>query len=158
MRSAMPELALRTTFIVGYPGETEGEFQTLLDFVAEIRFDRVGCFTFSFEPGTTSEPLGDPIPREIKDERRARLMALQQSISLERNQQFVGKTLPVLIEGFNDGLTIGRSYRDAPEIDGLVLIEGEIPVGEIAPVRVTGALAYDLTGMVEVGQAKVVRL
>lgn len=158
MRAAMPDLALRTTFIVGYPGETDDEFQTLMDFVAETRFDRVGCFTFSFEPGTTSEPLGDPIPQEIKDERRARLMELQQSISLERNQQFVGKTLPVLIEGFNDGLSIGRSYRDAPEIDGLVLVEGEIPVGEIVPVRITGALAYDLTGTVEVGQTQVVRL
>lgn len=158
MREAMPDLALRTTFIVGFPGETEDEFQALLDFVLETRFDRVGCFTFSFEPGTTSEPLGDPIPREVKEDRRARLMQLQQSISLEKNQSFVGRTLPVLIEGFNDGLTIGRTYRDAPEIDGLVLVEGEIPVGEIAPVRITGALAYDLTGMVDVGETQLIRL
>jgi ribosomal protein S12 methylthiotransferase len=99
MRLAMPDLALRTTFIVGYPGETEQEFQALLDFVKEVRFDRVGTFKFSFEPGTTSEPLGDPVPAEVKQERWERLMALQQGISLEKNQSFVGRTLPVLIEG-----------------------------------------------------------
>ena len=93
MRAAIPNLALRTTFIVGYPGETEGEFQTLLDFVKEIRFDRVGTFQFSFEPGTTSEPLGDPVPAEVKQDRYDRLMTLQQRISLERNQAFVGKTI-----------------------------------------------------------------
>jgi ribosomal protein S12 methylthiotransferase len=158
MRQAMPELALRTTFIVGYPGETEDEFQTLLDFVAEIRFDRVGCFTFSFEPGTASEPLGDPISPEIKDERRGRLMELQQSISLQKNQELVGSTIPVMIEGYNEGLTVGRSYRDAPEIDGLVLIEGEVPVGEIVPARITGAMAYDLAATVDVGAPQIVRL
>lgn len=146
MRQAMPDLALRTTFIVGYPGETEAEFQTLLDFVQEIRFDRVGAFQFSFEPGTASEPLGDPVPPEVKQERYERLMAVQQPISLERNQAWVGKTLDVLIEGQNEGISVGRSYRDAPEIDGMVLIEGEIPVGQIAPVRITGAMTYDLTG------------
>jgi ribosomal protein S12 methylthiotransferase len=149
MRSAMPDLALRTTFIVGYPGETEEEFEALLDFVEEIRFDRVGVFTFSFEAGTASEPLGDPVPQDVKDERRRRLMTLQQRISLERNQSFVGRTLPVLVEGHGDNLTLGRSYRDAPEIDGLVIVEGEIPVGELVPVRITGALPYDLSGVVE---------
>jgi ribosomal protein S12 methylthiotransferase len=149
MRAAMPELALRTTFIVGYPGETEAEFQALLDFVQDLRFDRVGAFQFSFEPGTTSEPLGDPLPAELKQERYDRLMALQQGISLEKNQAFVGRTLDVLIEGQGDGLSLGRSYRDAPEIDGLTIIEGEVPTGELVPVRITGALAYDLTGLVE---------
>lgn len=153
MRAAMPDLALRTTFIVGYPGETEGEFQTLLDFVAELRFDRVGAFTFSFEPGTASEPLGDPVPAAVKEDRRSRLMALQQRISLERNQAFVGRTLDVLVEGNGDGLSIGRSYRDAPEIDGLVIVEGEIPLGEIVPVRITGAMPYDLSGTVEIQDA-----
>ena len=147
MRTAMPELALRTTFIVGYPGETEEEFQTLLDFVKEIRFDRVGTFPFSFEPGTTSEPLGDPIPQEVKEERYDRLMTLQQGISLERNQSFMGKTLDVLFEGHGDGLSMGRSYRDAPEIDGLVIVEGKAPLGELLPVRITGAMAYDLSGV-----------
>jgi ribosomal protein S12 methylthiotransferase len=145
MRAAMPELAIRTTFIVGYPGETEEEFQALIDFVEEVRFDRVGAFTFSFEPGTASEPLGDPVPEEVKQERYARLMELQQSISLQVNQSFVGRTLDVLIEGRDKGISIGRSYRDAPEIDGMVLVEGPAPVGEVVPVRITGAMAYDLT-------------
>ena len=155
MREAMPDLALRTTFIVGYPGETEAAFQTLLDFVEETRFDRVGAFQFSFEPGTTSEPLGDPVPADVKQGRWERLMELQQGISLERNQAFVGRTLDVLIEGqgevegSGEPISIGRSYRDAPEIDGVVLIEGEIPEGEMVPARITGALTYDLTGVVE---------
>ncbi len=147
MRSSIPGLSIRTTFIVGYPGETEQEFQTLLDFVREIRFDRVGTFQFSFEPGTASEPLGDPVPSEVKQERYDRLMELQQGISLQINQAYVGKTLSVLTEGADKGLTIGRSYRDAPEIDGLVLIEAKAKIGEILPVRVTGAMAYDLNGV-----------
>jgi len=149
MRVAMPDLALRTTFIVGYPGETEEEFQTLLDFIEEIRFDRVGAFQFSFEPGTASEALGDPVPEEIKQERWERLMERQQNISLERNQSFVGKILDVLIEGQGDGLALGRSYCDAPEIDGMVIIEDEIPIGSMVPARITGAMTYDLTGVVE---------
>ena len=149
MRAAMPDLALRTTFIVGYPGETEAEFKTLLDFIEEVRFDRVGAFQFSFEPGTTSEPLGDPVPEEVKQERWERLMELQQGISLERNQSYVGVILDVLIEGHGDGLSLGRSYRDAPEIDGMVIIEGEIPIGSMVPARITGAMTYDLTAVVD---------
>jgi len=149
MRHAMPGLALRTTFIVGYPGESEEEFQALLDFVKEIRFDRVGTFQFSFEPGTASESLGDPVPNEVKEERYDRLMSLQQGISLERNQMFVGKTLDVLFEGQGDGISMGRSYRDAPEIDGLVIVEGSAPQGALLPVRITGAMAYDLSGVLD---------
>ena len=149
MRERIENLTIRTTFIVGYPGETEEEFQTLLDFIEETRFDRVGAFTFSFEPGTTSEPLGDPVPEDVKDERWERLMELQQNISLQVNQSFVGKTLDVLIEGYDEEqhVSIGRSYRDAPEIDGMVFIEGDAEVGAIIPVRITGAMAYDLTGV-----------
>ena len=99
----MPDLALRTTFIVGYPGETDEEFQRLLDFIQEIRFDRVGAFQFSIEPGTTSEPLGDPVHPEVKQARWEQLMELQQAISLERNQSIVGQSLDVLIEGQGDG-------------------------------------------------------
>lgn len=146
MRAAMPNLAMRTTFIVGYPGETDEEFQALYDFLEEMRFDRAGGFTFSFEPGTASAPLGDPVPASVKEERYNRLMELQQGISLQINQAYVGKTLDVLVEGCDNGISIGRSYRDAPEIDGLVLIEGKVEIGEIVPVRITGALAYDLTG------------
>ena len=146
MRKAIPDLALRTTFIVGYPGETEAQFQTLLDFVEEIRFDKVGAFKFSFEPGTPSEPLGDPIPAEVKEERFKRLMETQQGISLEINKTFIGRKLDVLLEGIGQGISIGRSYNDAPEIDGLVLVKGEIPAGQIIPVRITEAMVYDLSG------------
>ncbi|MDO9349014.1 MAG: MiaB/RimO family radical SAM methylthiotransferase, partial [Anaerolineales bacterium] len=151
MRAAIPNLAIRTTFIVGYPGETEAEFQTLLDFISEIRFDRLGAFQFSFEHGTASEPLGDPIPAEIKEERYQRLMTLQQNISLQINQSFVGQTLDMLVEGFDEGLSIGRSYRDAPEIDGLVFAEGQAEIGQILPVRITGAMTYDLSGVLPDG-------
>ena len=147
MRETIENLAIRTTFIVGYPGETDEEFQALMDFVNEIRFDRVGTFQFSFEPGTTSAPLGDPVPASVKRERFERLMERQQSISLQVNQSYVGKTLDVLIEGYDNNISIGRSYRDAPEIDGMVFVEGRAEVGEIVPVKITGAMAYDLTGV-----------
>jgi ribosomal protein S12 methylthiotransferase len=148
MRKAMPDLALRTTFIVGYPGETKGEFQTLLDFIEEIRFDKVGTFKFSFEPGTPAEPLGDPIPDEVKEERMKRLMEKQQQISLARNQLFVGHDLDVLIEGAGQDISIGRSYRDAPKIDGLVLVKGEMPIGKMISVHINTAMVYDLSGVV----------
>ena len=147
MRAKLPDLALRTTFIVGYPGETEEEFQSLLDFVQDVKFDHLGAFTFSFEPGTASEPLGDPVPAAVKAERLERLMLSQEVISLARSQSYVGRTLPVLVEGCNDGVSVGRSFRDAPEIDGLVFIEGEAPIGEIVPVYIGGALVHDLTGV-----------
>ena len=150
LRTAMPDIALRTTFIVGYPGETEAEFDALCKFVGDLKFDRVGTFTYSFEPGTPSAELPDQLPEEIKRERYERLMSLQQPISLGKNQALVGKTLDVLIEGHGDGLTVGRTYRDAPEIDGLVVIEGDVPHAEFVPVRITGAMEYDLTGTVEV--------
>lgn len=146
LRAAMPEIAIRTTFLVGYPDETEAEFQTLLDFVAEMRFDRVGVFTYSHEAGTPAARLEDNVPPEVKKERRERLMAVQQPISLAKNQALVGRTLDILVEGQGEGLSVGRSYRDAPEIDGLVLVQAELPVGKIVPVRITGALEYDLVG------------
>ena len=146
MRESMPKLAIRTTFLVGYPGETDEEFQTLLDFMQEIRFDRVGAFKFSFESGTASEALGDPVPDKVKDERLDQLMSLQQNVSLQINKSFVGQTLDMLVEGYDNGLTIGRSYRDAPEIDGLVLAEGQAEVGQIVRVEISGAMTYDLSG------------
>jgi ribosomal protein S12 methylthiotransferase len=150
LRAAMPDLAIRTTFIVGYPGETDAEFDALCKFVTDLRFDRVGAFTYSFEPGTPSADLPDHVLDELKRERYERLMALQQPISLSKNQLLVGKTFDVLTEGQGDGLTVGRTYRDAPEIDGLVVIEGDVPPGEFVPVRITGAMEYDLTGTVDV--------
>ncbi len=150
MRSRLPKLAIRTTFIVGYPGETRAEFQTLLDFIEEMRFDHVGAFQYSAEIGTASEALGDPVSATVKERRFERLMELQQGISLQINQSFVGQKLDVLIEGQEkNGIAIGRSYRDAPEIDGMVLVEGKAELGSIIPVRITGAMAYDLSGVPE---------
>jgi len=149
MRTAMPEITIRTTFIVGYPGETDEEFATLKHFAEELRFDRVGVFTYSYESSTPSSTVSWQVPEDVKDARRAELLTLQQQISLERNQDQVGRILPILVEGYGDGLSIGRSYRDAPEIDGLVIVPGELPVGEIVPVRIDGAMAYDLTATVE---------
>jgi len=146
MRKTIPNLALRSTFIVGFPGETENEFQNLLDFLTEIQFDRVGAFTYSFEKGTGAEPLGDPVPQKEKESRLERLMLLQQQISLQKNQALVGRTLDIIIEGVDNDLSVGRSCRDAPEIDGLVIVEGQAEIGSIVPVVINGAMPYDLTG------------
>jgi len=149
LRQAMPDLALRTTFIVGFPGETEAEFADVELFVREMGFDKVGVFTYSHEQGTAAADRADDVPPPVKQERYERLMALQQGISLARNQEQVGRRLEVLLEGAGDGLSLGRSYRDAPEIDGLVLIQEELPVGEMVRVRIVGAMAYDLVGVLE---------
>jgi len=149
LRQKLPGIAIRTTFIVGYPGETDEEFDALARFIQDMRFDRVGVFTYSYEESTPSARVSWQVPDHVKEERRQTLMELQQKISLEKNQEFVGRTLPVLIEGFGDGISVGRSYRDAPEIDGLVIIPGELPVGEMVPIRIDGAMAYDLTGYPE---------
>jgi ribosomal protein S12 methylthiotransferase len=151
LRSAMPDIALRTAFIVGYPGETEEEFQALLDLMSEVRFDRVGGFLFSPEESTAAAALPDPVPQEVKAERLDRLMKLQKQISLAINQSQIGRTLDVLVEGQGDGLSVARSYRDAPEIDGLVLLPDQnnrTSPGDMVSVRVTGAMEYDLVGVI----------
>jgi ribosomal protein S12 methylthiotransferase len=146
LRQAMPDIALRTSFIVGYPGETEEEFQTLLSFMSEIPFDRVGIFVYSREEGTRAATLPDQVPEAIKEERYERAMLHQQEISLVKNEQFIGRSLEVLVEGFGDGISVGRSYRDAPEVDGTVIVLDELPVNEFATVQITEALDYDLIG------------
>lgn len=146
LRAAMPDIAIRTTFIVGYPGETDEEFAALKTFVRDLKFDRVGAFTYSYEASTPSATVSWQVDEDVKLARQAELMELQQAISLARNQAQVGRTLPVLIEGHGDGLSVGRTYRDAPEIDGLVLIPGELPLGELVPITIDGAMTYDLTG------------
>ncbi len=148
LREAMPDIAIRTAFIVGFPGETEEEFAALLEFVEEMRFDKVGVFTYCREEGTPAAAMPNQVPEEVKEERRARLMELQQRISLEKNQALVGRELDVLIEGAGDGISVGRTYRDAPEIDGLVIVQGEWPVNTMFRVRITGAMEYDLLGEV----------
>jgi ribosomal protein S12 methylthiotransferase len=152
MRDAMPDVALRSTFIVGYPGETEEEFAELRAFVETIRFDKVGVFTFSPEPGTPAFDLPDQVAEEVKTERYERMMTAQQRISLARNQAQIGRTLDVLVEGNGEmtgrkgPVSIARSYRDAPEVDGLVVIPGTLPPGKMAHARITGAMEYDLMG------------
>ena len=146
MRSANPDFAIRSTFIVGFPNETEEEFETLYDFLNEMKFDRVGVFSYSFEEGTASAIYGDTVPEEVKRERLDRLMKLQQGISREINRKFIGRKMDVLVERQQDGLLIGRSYRDAPDIDGLVFVEGKAKIGDIIKVRIHTALEYDLIG------------
>jgi len=156
LRSAMPDVAIRTTFIVGYPGETDEEFEGLKQFVRELEFDRVGAFTYSYEASTPSATVAWQVEEEVRAARRDELMALQQQISLAKNQAQVGRVLPVLIEGYGDNVSIGRSYRDAPEIDGYVLIPGELPLGELVPVRIDGAMTYDLTGVPDLVPAQTI--
>ncbi len=144
VRSDIPGVALRTTFIVGFPGETETEFQNLKDFLEEMRFDHVGIFPYYHEQGTSAYNETDTISHEIKEERIQILAAAQEKISLELNQSFIGRSLEVLIEGNGDGISAGRSYRDAPEIDGLVMFDEVIPSGSLVTGRVTGALIHDL--------------
>jgi ribosomal protein S12 methylthiotransferase len=143
-RRAIPDVALRTTFIVGFPGETEAEFQELLDFTAEICFDHVGIFPYYHEADAPAFTLEDSVTEEIKEERIQRLAALQEDISRSRNDEWIGRELDVLIEGVGDGISVGRSFRDAPEIDGLVLLDEVLEVDEMTRVRVSGALTHDL--------------
>lgn len=168
LRQTIPDLAVRTTFIVGYPGETEEEFESLMQFVGDLQFDRVGAFKYSYEIGTPSAALPQHVDDEVKEDRYNRLMSLQQGISLAKNQAFVGKTLDILVEGHGvggdehgqatgDTLSLGRSYRDAPEIDGYVIVEGALPVGEIVPVRITGATTYDLIAVVDTAPGQIIQ-
>jgi len=147
IRQAIPDIALRTTFIVGFPNETEQAFENLLRLIRELELDRVGAFTYSREEGTPAYEMGDPITQEVKEARLDRVMSLQQEISLTKNADLVGKYLEVLVDGVDEGVSLARSYRDAPEIDGLVIIPMELPVGAMLPVKITEAQEYDLVGM-----------
>ena len=144
IRKTVPGVTLRTSFITGFPGETEEEFQELLDFIREARFDRVGVFAYSREENTPAAAMPDQIPDRIKSERRDQAMAVQQEISLEKNKGKIGKKITVLMEGAYEG----RSEGDAPEIDGKVYVNNdrEILPGEFVSVLITGATEYDLTG------------
>ncbi len=147
LRNYIPGLVLRTTLMVGYPAETEKEFGELCDFVKEIRFERMGSFTYSQEENTYSYNLGDPVPAEEKAERQNTLMQIQNGISLEKNKKFLDKKLKVLVESVEGDYYVGRSYRDAPEVDGEVLINfenGKIAAGEFYNVKVYDCNEYDL--------------
>jgi ribosomal protein S12 methylthiotransferase len=148
LREAIPEVALRTSLIVGFPGETEEEFGELLDFVREVRFDHVGVFTYSPQERTPAAAMPDQVPERVKRARRAAVMKLQQSISLAKNRTLIGRELDVLVEATPaPDIAVGRSYRDAPEVDGSVRVLGAAQPGEVVRVRVTTAEPYDLTGV-----------
>ena len=150
LKIALPSAVYRTTFIVGFPGETQEHFQHLLEFTQRHKFDHVGVFTFSPEEGTPAYNLPNQIPAEVMTERRNRLMELQQPISFQKNQQEVGKTVDVLIEQENPegGELIGRSGRFSPEVDGQVYVKGEARLGTIVKVAIQSADEYDLYGQV----------
>ncbi len=150
IKTALPDAVLRTTFIVGFPGETDEHFAHLLQFVERHEFDHVGVFTFSPEEETPAYSLPNQLPQEVMDARRDALMAAQQPISLKKNQAYVGKVVDVLIEQEHPetGKLIGRSARFAPEVDGLVHVKGNAALATIVPVKITRASAYDLYGSV----------
>ncbi len=151
-REICPDITLRSTFIVGFPGETEDDFERLLDFLGEAELDRVGCFPYSPVEGAAANGLPDPVPEEVRQERWERFMALQAGISANRLQRFVGRTIAVLIdEQDENGTLIGRSMADAPGIDGVVRISGgnDAKPGDLITVRVTAASDYDLEGRAE---------
>ena len=149
-REICPDLTLRSTFIVGFPGETEEDFQMLLDFLKEAQLDRVGCFKFSPVEGAPATEMADQVPEDVKEERFHRFMQLQQEISAERLKQKIGQTLDVIVDEIDDEGIIGRTKADAPEVDGLVYIEnlsGEpVKVGEFIKVTITHSDEYDLWG------------
>lgn len=149
-REICPQLTLRSTFIVGFPGETEEDFQMLLDFLSEAKLDRVGCFKFSPVEGAAANELADQVPEEVKEERFHRFMQLQQQISAQRLQDKVGHTLPVIIDEVDDEGAIGRSMADAPEIDGVVYLNGEtkLKVGDVVNVTIENVDEYDMWGSV----------
>ncbi|WP_432239233.1 30S ribosomal protein S12 methylthiotransferase RimO [Herbaspirillum robiniae] len=154
-RAMCPDLTIRSTFIAGFPGETEAEFEYLLDFLKEAEIDRLGCFAYSPVEGATANSIDNPVPEEVREERRARVMQLQEEISKKRLQAKVGKTLRVLIDDVDRNGGVGRTYSDAPEIDGVVYVKPpfephrKLAVGQFVDVRITAADAHDLWGAAE---------
>lgn len=151
LRDKIPNIAIRTAFIVGYPGETEEQFKKLYQFIKDMRFDKMGVFEYSREKNTVSYSMEHQVPKKVKHKRFQKLMALQQQISFEINQTYIGKILPCIVEGFTDeGVVIMRSQHDAPEIDGLVYAKSDRNVvpGDIENVLIDGADEYDLFGKI----------
>jgi len=150
IRAKVPGIALRTTLIVGHPGETEEDFQEMMDFVEKCRFERLGVFTYSHEEQTHSYTMEDDVPDEVKEARVAEIMELQESISAEINKQKEGKILSVLIDRMEGGFFIGRTEHDSPEVDNEVIISAKdtyLRIGDFAQVKITGSSAYDLEGI-----------
>ena len=146
LRELIPDIRIRTTLIVGYPDESDKDFQQLYDFVDEIKFDRLGVFTYSEEEGTLAEELDDNIPNKIKDERKSIIMDLQANISAEKNEKMVGKTYKVLVDKCGDTVSVGRTEYDSPEIDNIVHIKRPIPKGEFVDVKIESSNEFELIG------------
>jgi ribosomal protein S12 methylthiotransferase len=148
LRSAIPDLVLRTTLIVGFPGETEAEFGELVEFVKAARFERLGVFPYSFEPGTPATRLDEHLSEEIKTERRDHLMAVQQEVAFDWSRRQVGRTVSVIIDGPDPEVPnhlLARGHADAPDIDGLVRVKGKnLGAGDLVRVKITAADGYDL--------------
>lgn len=150
LRQEIPDIALRTTLITGFPGETQEQHEELMEFVDEMEFDRLGVFTYSPEEDTKAAEMSDQIPEEVKQERQAELMELQQNIVFDQAEDMIGQEVLVMIEGkvADENAYVGRTYKDAPNVDGLIFIntDEELMSGDFAKVKVTGALEYDLIG------------
>ena len=149
LREFIPEIRLRTTLIVGYPGETDDDFKEICDFVQEQQFDRLGIFTYSEEEGTTAAFLKDDIPREVKDERKEDLLSIQNDIMLEKNSSLVGKDLDVLIDKSGETVSVGRTEFDSPEVDHIVRVEGKQKAGDFLKVNIIDYNEFELVGTVQ---------
>lgn len=148
LKEEIPNIALRTTLIVGHPGETEEDFNILRNFVEEIRFDRLGIFTYSEEEGTLAAKLKDEIPREVKDDRKNMLLDIQHGISLEKNESYLGKNIKVLVDKTGDSISVGRTEFDSPEIDNIVHIENKVNTGKFVNVKIERVNEYELIGKI----------
>jgi len=150
LRSGIDDVILRTTFIVGFPGETEDEFEELLDFVEETKFDRAGAFKYSQEEGTPAGVMGEQVPQEIKEERFERLMEAQSEVSFEKNKSLIGSVHKGFVESVEDGNYVARISSQAPEVDGYTYIkrEEELILGDLVDIKITDADIYDLYGEV----------
>jgi len=147
LRKRIPDAVLRTSVIVGFPGETDTQFENLLKDLENIGFDRLGAFIYSQEEGTPAAKMKGQIPEDVKRERFDRVMRLQQRISSENNLKLINRTLKVLVDAREDGRYLGRSYMDAPEVDGLIYVDADsLDIGEFADVKITGTMEYDLIG------------
>ena len=146
LRQAIPNIRIRTTLIVGYPDESDDDFNTLYNFIEEMEFDRLGVFTYSEEEGTLAEALEDNIPQELKNERKDRILDLQASISSEKNHLMVGNTYKVLVDKSGDSVSVGRTEFDSPEIDNIVHIKKSVPNGEFINVKVESSNEFELIG------------
>ena len=153
LRREIPDIALRTTLITGFPGETSEQHEELMEFIDEMEFERLGVFTYSPEEDTPAAMMADQVEEEVKEDRQAELMELQQEIAFEKAESMIGKEVMVMIEGkvADENAYVGRTYMDAPNVDGLIFIETDIELmsGDFAMVTVTGALEYDLIGEIK---------